>query len=197
VYEGCYGSSACTGTVAISGTSTLTQVPAVSAFPTVAPTQSSSGVTPTIFTCTPYSLPGSSSFAYCGVRACGGNTIVASVCPDHSGAYTGDTMLYLYGPGGNLLAFNDDGGTCSPGSEFTYTVPAGSPCQTYEVYEGCYSSACSGTVAISGTSTLTQVPAFSAFPTVAPTSSSGSVNIISYLIFSLIFLYHFLSFLIR
>ncbi|MDY7232277.1 trypsin-like serine peptidase [Hyalangium rubrum] len=74
-----------------------------------------------------------------------GQKITLGTCGVTGSAFTGDTYLRLFGPGGTEVAGNDDacGGR---GSSLSFTVPAGGS-GNYEVRAGCYSSgSCTGTV---------------------------------------------------
>ncbi|WP_375772477.1 hypothetical protein NR798_16835 [Archangium gephyra] len=90
-----------------------------------------------------------------GIALTAGQTLTLGTCGVTGASYSGDTYLRLYNPSGTQVAYSDDacGGT---GSNFTYTVPAGTA-GTYQLRAGCYSSgSCSGTVAwtISGGTSL-------------------------------------------
>jgi V8-like Glu-specific endopeptidase len=73
-----------------------------------------------------------------------GQKLTLGTCGVTNSAFTGDTYLRLFGPGGAEVASNDDacGGR---GSSFVYTVPTTG---NYELRAGCYSTgSCTGTVA--------------------------------------------------
>jgi hypothetical protein len=70
--------------------------------------------------------------------------ITLGTCGPGGSAFTGDTYLRLFGPGGTQVAANDDacGGL---GSNLSYTSTA---YVAHRIRAGCYSSgSCSGTVA--------------------------------------------------
>ena len=59
-----------------------------------------------------------------------------------------DTVFSLVNASGTVVASNDDStsSTCRPGSEISYTVPAGEGCQQYVLRQTCYAGGvCSGT----------------------------------------------------
>ncbi|XXF75652.1 serine protease [Myxococcaceae bacterium GXIMD 01537] len=75
-----------------------------------------------------------------------GQKLTLGTCGVTGSAFTGDTYLRLFGPGGTEVVGNDDacGGR---GSSVEYTVPA-TGAGNYELRAGCYSSgSCTGTVA--------------------------------------------------
>eukprot|EP01034_Spumella_vulgaris_P022773 gene22773-28935_t len=101
------------------------------------------------FTCAPYSVS-DNDFAYCSFAGCGGNTLSISGC----GCSNDQTLaLYLTTPyTTSQVAANDD--SCGLCSVINYLVPGpSSECGNYTLLEGCDgSSACSGTVSVSGAS---------------------------------------------
>ncbi len=116
---GCFGTSACSGTVGYSIGSALFSY---STSNTNSATLNSADV-------------------YLNLSA--GQTITLGTC-GVSGAWgSGDTYLRLFSPNGAQVAYSDDG--CGLLSNFTYAVPVSG---TYLLRSGCFGSgACSGTVA--------------------------------------------------
>jgi len=143
LWEGCWSSESCSGTVYYSGSSvdSPTALPSISIDPTVSPSRTSSGY------CSAYSTSNTNNayqnYATCSITACYGDTVRMTTCSP--GSYSGDTYLRLYDPStGSELAYNDDygGSLCS---QITYSFY--SSCRTYQLREGCWSSgSCSGTV---------------------------------------------------
>lgn len=110
VYEGCFSSASCSGTVAIISTTlapTLTPSfggSAPSRVPTIAPTSVAPSATPVpsapptvtgqvITYCPPYSTTNTNSaqqnYAVCTFSACAGNYVI-STCGQYGGAFTGE-----------------------------------------------------------------------------------------------------------
>jgi len=189
IYEGCFSTLSCSGTVAISSTTlapTLTPTyggSAPSQVPTIAPTSvaPSQTRTPTmgptvvgqvITYCPAYSAiytnSAQTNVAVCTFSACEGNYVIG-MCPQYGGYNTGDTYIRLVNNAtGAILASNDD--ACVLASSISYAITS---CGTYSVWEGCFSSsACSGRVAISSTTLAPTIrpTVVGSNPTVAPSA---------------------------
>ena len=103
----------------------------------------------------------------CTFNACAGLTLtITTLSP---GPCDGDTILKLYDGEGSQLAFNDDiGGPCS---QIVYPT-VGTGCQSYELRQGCSSSAtCSGTVVVTVDSASIPTAVSCCSPTTVPTST--------------------------
>jgi hypothetical protein len=103
------------------------------------------------------------NYPVCGVTASAGQTFVISLCgPIFTGAYCqGVTTLRVFTPTGVEVVYDDTGtGGLPPAkcmyssnvcAQVQYTVPVGTPQQTYIIREGCIgSTACIGRAVISG-----------------------------------------------
>ena len=70
---------------------------------------------------------------------------------------TGDTIIGLYYADANFITSDDDGcGSYGGCSSITYTIPAGTPTQTFRVGMRCYGSSdpCSGSILMEATCNL-------------------------------------------
>jgi microsomal dipeptidase-like Zn-dependent dipeptidase len=77
------------------------------------------------------------------VQVSAGQTLQLGTCTVSGASGSGDTYLRLYGPGGTLVASNDD--ACGV---LTYLSHSATQSGVYQIRAGCYSSgSCSGTVA--------------------------------------------------
>ena len=110
----------------------------------------------------------------CGVTASAGQTFTVSMCGAlYAGAACiGQTTLRIYSATGVEVVYDDTGSgglppaACMSGgnvcAQVQYTVPAGTPTQTYLIQEGCTgTSACAGTavvVAGAGVQLVTYAP---------------------------------------
>ena len=154
--QGCFQNTTCSGQMVISGTSGVASLPVRLNSPTMNPAASLSPTPGTpIFSCPSFSASNTSSDSQnminCGIRACGGQSFTASLCPTFGGLYTGNTFLALLDGGGNVLRENDD--FCIIGSQITYTVPGPpSSCSLFTLRQGCAGdSSCTGTTVVVGT----------------------------------------------
>jgi hypothetical protein len=116
---GCFGSSACSGTVGYSVNGTLFSY------------STSNTNSATVNTADVY------------LTLSAGQAITLGTCGVNGASGSGDTYLRFYNPGGVQVALSDD--ACGVLSNFAYSIPASG---TYLLRAGCFSSsACSGTVA--------------------------------------------------
>ena len=75
------------------------------------------------------------NYENCVIYACASAVLEISGCA----VCSGDQYLRLYDANGTELASNDDG-VCGYCSSITYTVPSESPCQAFQLHEGCYNN---------------------------------------------------------
>lgn len=176
--QGCFENTTCSGQMTVSGTSGVSAIPARLNSPTMNPATSLSPTPATpIFSCPSFSASNTSSgtdnVISCGIRACGGQSFTASMCPNFGGMYTGNTYLTLVNgstPGGTVLQENDD--YCIIGSQLTYTVPGpSSSCSMFTLNQGCVGdTSCTGTTVIVGSPGIQ----YNFVPSPTPACPSGS-----------------------
>eukprot|EP00981_Chlorochromonas_danica_P014310 scaffold7756_cov158-Ochromonas_danica.AAC.1 len=176
IWEGCYSSDSCSGQVGIlliSGTASP------SLKPTLAPTTTVSRSWAVYYSnnyyyCPYYAARNTTSAtnynttSQCYISMCPGNTVSMGSCSDY--AYggldpecSGNQILTLVDSSGKEVASST--ATCGTCAELSYTVPSYISCQTYSIWEGCYSEeSCSGEVVM-------QLITDTKSPTLSPTST--------------------------
>lgn len=160
-------------------------VPEPTVEPTAAPSPvpTNSPTTGTPFKCVLYESEATNfdrtGRAACGISAGPGATFTVSMCsfyfPNSGATCTGNTMLRLLDPSGEELpAVETQDWRCGTCSQLTYSVPAGTPLQTYTVAEGCNGfGECSGTAVIVGSGFQGVTFSPTASPTIMPTYRRG------------------------